>query len=730
MDTNILIRKQVAKLHEKVQIKYDEMQRKLEKSKSTDMLSTLNDDYSYKEERQYVSVNDLSKIDEEVLKMPENGKKMFTRDVIAEKIYFRKNVILKEISYNEATITESASHSSLCDRSESENDDKSLESHFFGNNYLNVSMDSLNDISQGEESLPSTPPRIVRKRIGWLRGNKEKRKREKTEKLSKEKRIEEKRNSFEIVDRFILCNATKHEPLKTFKRTKIAAVTIALIEATGFDDALEEKPRILGCRFRLGSEKRKSKSVKGHDKVMKWQEIHHFNLFDDDSILEITLNDRDEFVGRTIIDLSELEKEKTHEMKIKLDYSANIKLFILLTITGTSLINSVYDMDDAVRTVETNAIRDKYAWYRLCGGFSNVGNLSVIVYGAKGLPGNDYYCVLRLNNLTVQTPTDYKTHSPSWMKIFSFTLNDITSILEVIICDEKKCEELGKVSVPLLSIENGKKWFALKENTQRERAKGNNPRILLEMDVTWNLVKASVRVINPKEVNYLQTEDKLDRHVFAKNLSRSKAVLSWVLNAFQVFRTAFEWESRKWNLIALIIWQIFCWFFKIWMLPLLLLIPFIWYRPEDYYLFNWASRYMKNVSILSRGETKQDKEEKILSLRQKITNFQETLQTVQNVLGKFASLGERFKNLFNFSVPFVSLLAIFFISVIAFVIYLVSLRYIMMGWAFHKFIRKILKPNRIPHNEVMALLSRVPDDNILLQCEELPLETISDEDES
>lgn len=142
MDANVLIRKQFAKLHERVQSKYDEMQRRLEKSKSTDMLSTLNDDYTYKEERQYVSVNDLSKIDEEVMKMPENGKTMFTRDVISEKIYFRNNVILKEIFYNEATITESGSHSSVCDKSESENDDKSIENHFFGNNYLNISVDS------------------------------------------------------------------------------------------------------------------------------------------------------------------------------------------------------------------------------------------------------------------------------------------------------------------------------------------------------------------------------------------------------------------------------------------------------------------------------------------------------------------------------------------------------------------------------------------------------------
>lgn len=53
-----------------------------------------------------------------------------------------------------------------------------------------------------------------------------------------------------------------------------------------------------------------------------------------------------------------------------------------------------------------------------------------------------------------------------------------------------------------------------------------------------------------------------------------------------IYRTCFEWESRKSNIIALIIWLLFCWFFKIWMLPLLLLIPFVMYRPPNFYLIN------------------------------------------------------------------------------------------------------------------------------------------------
>lgn len=60
--------------------------------------------------------------------------------------------------------------------------------------------------------------------------------------------------------------------------------------------------------------------------------------------------------------------------------------------------------------------------------------------------------------------------------------------------DEKKSEVVGKISICLLKVCNGeKKWYALKDSTLRERAKGNNPKILLEMNLYWNLVSKKNR---------------------------------------------------------------------------------------------------------------------------------------------------------------------------------------------------------------------------------------------
>ena len=98
-------------------------------------------------------------------------------------------------------------------------------------------------------------------------------------------------------------------------------------------------------------------------------------------------------------------------------------------------------------------------------------------------------------------------------------MQDIHDVLEVTVYDEDKdhkYEFLGKVDiilstffllgkvdiilrtsflhrpptqimVPLLWIKNGeRKWIRLKDKSLRKRAKGEEPQILLEMNVFWN----------------------------------------------------------------------------------------------------------------------------------------------------------------------------------------------------------------------------------------------------
>ncbi|KAF9811415.1 hypothetical protein SFRURICE_002784 [Spodoptera frugiperda] len=589
---------------------------------------------------------------------------------------------------------------------------------FFDDDFSRLSLESLNEGSKESDECPTpihTPPPAVsiRDKIGSrFTAVKERRRQKEKEKEREKERENEKKLSRDKVEKFIFSNTTKQDRVKSFKRTKVATVTIALIEATGLEtDNLEEKIRLWCCRFRLGSEKYKSKVTKTNTSKAKWQELFNFNLYED-NIVELSLWEKDFCVGRSNIDLAELEKERTHKMRIKFENEGgNIEVFLLLTITGFSIVS----IDDFQETQQ-----------KLIQGLENssqpksespgVGSLTVIVYGAKGLAGNECHCVLQIDNERVQTHTEFKTNDPNWMKIFTFDVTDITSILDIAIHDEKKSEDIGCLSLPLLNVKSGeKKWYALKDASLRDRAKGHNPRILLEMNLSWKLVPASIRVINPKEVKYIEVKPKFDRHLFSKNLARAKVV------------TCFEWESRKANVLALTIWLLFCWFFKIWMMPLILLIPFFWYRPPEYFLVRWKDYVLKRKDPLE-DEGKKEKEEKKETLRQKINSLQEMVQTVQNFIGAFANLGESIKNLFNFTVPYLSLLAIFMILVVAFVMFMIPTKYIFMIWGIHKFTRKILRPNRVPNNEILDLLSRVPNDEILLNWEEIPLEEVPEED--
>ncbi|KAG6461660.1 hypothetical protein O3G_MSEX012768 [Manduca sexta] len=673
-------RKHFAKLHERIHIKYEQMQRKLEKSRSVDTLPTLEDNFSYKE--LFVKDDENKELDE-IFKQSEKVTQSLEHLVVVEDRH-RHDASYQLLDLKEASISES--ELGVNDIHKNGNGTIFPEDHFFGDDFTRHSLESLNEVAnESDEYLtPSTspPPKIsIRDRIGSrISAVKERRRRMEQERNMAKDR---KKQSRDKVEKFILSNTTKQDRFKLTKKIKVATVTIALIEATNVEiDATEEKPRVLFCRFRLGSEKYKSKTIKCHStSEIKWQELFNLNMFEDNH-LELSLWDRDSCIGRAIHDLSEMEKEKTHKLRVNLEGEGpSAQLFVLLTVTGTST-NSLIDLDDyQVSQRRLSIMKQEFAWYHLKSESKDVGALFVIVYGAKGLVSNDNYCILTLNNARVQTHTDYKTNEPNWMKYFSFPVTDITSILEVTVHDEKRSEDVAKISIPLLQIKNGEKvWYALKDASQRDRAKGNNPRILLEIRVSWNFLRSAIRVINTKEENFLEIEERLHRHIFARNLGRAKVVVAWILNAFRVAKTLFEWESTKSNLIALSIWLPFCWFFKIWMLPLLLLIPFAWYRPPKYYLVNWKRYFRRGIpNEESEENSKKDKEEKT-SLRDKINNLQEMIQSVQNFLGKAAALFERIKNLFNFTVPFLSFLAIFFILVIGFVMYMIPLRYICMIW--------------------------------------------------
>ncbi|XP_012140134.1 multiple C2 domain and transmembrane region protein isoform X6 [Megachile rotundata] len=214
--------------------------------------------------------------------------------------------------------------------------------------------------------------------------------------------------------------------------------------------------------------------------------------------------------------------------------------------------------------------------------------------------------------------------------------------------------------------------------------------------------------------------------------------------------SCWEWESKMRSIIALVIFILGCYYFEPYMFPgaaLLILLKYYLLYGDGSGLNQWISGQVSVITgtPLSHhtsshyydeiddgattpgddddDEDDKDKEEK-KSLKERLQTIQEVTQMVQNSMGYIASLCERVKNLFNFTVPYLSYLAMILTILGAAVLYFIPLRYLILAWGVNKFSRKIIRPHSVPNNEVLDLISRVPDDEELINYRELkPLPT-------
>ncbi|VEN42281.1 unnamed protein product, partial [Callosobruchus maculatus] len=494
-------------------------------------------------------------------------------------------------------------------------------------------------------------------------------------------------------------------------------------------------------KFRLGNEKYKSRVV-WRSLNPRWLEQLDLHLYDDgDQQLEITVWDkdrsRDDFIGRCTINLAQLERERTHSIWQELEDGAG-SLHLLLTISGTTASETISDLTTYEENPrERQNITERYVWHRTFHNIKDVGHLTVKVYKATGLAAadlggkSDPFCVLELGNARLQTQTEYKTLTPQWNKIFTFNVKDINNVLELTVYDEDrdhKVEFLGKIAIPLLRIRNNeKRWYALKDKKLRSRAKGNGPQILLEMNIVWNPIRACIRTLNPKEEKYMQTEMKFKRQVFVKNVLRLKVFVIYFYEFGKLFQNCFEWESKAQSFAALVIWLILCYYFEPWMIPVFFLLIFV---------KQWVIRSLAGEAPVRWDEPQdsdaeddddddKEKEEK-KSLKERLQAIQEVTQGVQNAIGRIASLLESIRNMFNFTIPYLSWIAIMIFLLASVVLYIMPVRYLLMLWGTNKFLRRLLRPHSVPNNEFLDLLSRIPDDEMLLDYKDLRLLMNSD----
>ncbi|CAH1255460.1 MCTP1, partial [Branchiostoma lanceolatum] len=520
-----------------------------------------------------------------------------------------------------------------------------------------------------------------------------------------------------------------------------SVVSLVLIEGKGLlpmDDNGLSDPY---CKFRLGNEKYKSK-VAAKTLNPRWLEQFDLHMYDDQtSVLEISVWDKDvgskdDFMGRCQVDLSELKREETHHIEKELEDGAGSVSF-LLTITGSAGNETITDLANYMPDPrERLEVQRRFSLLRSLRNLNDVGLLQVKVIKATGLLAADFggksdpFCVLELTNARLQTQTIYKTLNPEWGKVFTFQVKDIHSILEVSCYDEdrnKSAEFLGKVAIPLLRIKNGeRKAFFLKDKKLRRRTKGS---IVLEMEVIYNSIKASWRTFNPKEVKYLQMEQKFKRQVLVRNLQRVSRLVMAVVNTGRFVKSCFEWESKTRSITAFIMYVLMVWNFELYMLPLVLLsIFFKYYIVRSVMEGRTDQQEVRTDEEAEEEEQDEDEDdeergkEKSKSFKEKLQAIQDVCQTVQNGLDEVASLGESVKNAFNWTVPFLSWLAVITLAIATVVLYFIPLRYLVLVWGINKFTKKLRNPNAIPNNELLDFLSRVPSDEELIEYKELKSE--------
>ncbi|XP_058388145.1 multiple C2 and transmembrane domain-containing protein 1 isoform X3 [Diceros bicornis minor] len=453
-------------------------------------------------------------------------------------------------------------------------------------------------------------------------------------------------------------------------------------------------------KFRLGHQKYKSKIM---PKTLnpQWREQFDFHLYEErGGIIDITAWDkdagkRDDFIGRCQVDLSALSREQTHKLELQLEEGEG-HLVLLVTLTASATVSisdlSINSLEDQK---EREAILKRYSPLRIFHNLKDVGFLQVKVIRAEGLMvadvtgKSDPFCVVELNNDRLLTHTVYKNLNPEWNKVFTFNIKDIHSVLEVTVYDEdrdRSADFLGKVAIPLLSV------------------------------------KASLRTLIPKEQKYIEEENRLSKQLLLRNFIRMKRCIMVLVNAAYYVNSCFDWDSPPRSLAAFVLFLFVVWNFELYMVPLALLLLLTW----NYFLMISGKDNRQHDTVVEdmledeeEEDDKDDKDSEKKGFINKIYAIQEVCISVQNILDEVASFGERIKNTFNWTVPFLSWLAIVALCVFTVILYFIPLRYIVLVWGINKFTKKLRSPYAIDNNELLDFLSRVPSDVQVVQYQEL-----------
>ncbi|KAM7016031.1 multiple C2 and transmembrane domain-containing protein 2 [Tautogolabrus adspersus] len=481
-------------------------------------------------------------------------------------------------------------------------------------------------------------------------------------------------------------------------------------------------------RFRLGEQRYKSKN---HCKVSnpQWRERFTLNQFMDGSdLLEVELWSKEgrrteECLGVCEVDLTRVPLDQRQLFTHTLDQGRGCLVFLLTlnTCSGVSISDLCAAPLDEPHEQQNQL--DIYSLKRSLKNLRDVGFLQIKVIKAADLLAadlngkSDPFCVLELGNDRLQTHTVYKSLHPEWNKVFTFPVKDIHDVLVVTVFDEdgdKAPDFLGKVAIPLLSIRSRQQIaYPLKKEDLGGLSKGT---ITLELEVIFNPVRASVRTFQPRERTFMEDNPKFSKKALARNVLRVQTLYRAIISTMRYIKSCFQWESVQRSLLAFLVFVVTVWYWEFYMLPFFLVLLISWN-----YMQIRSGRVSQDLESMDVGDEEEDdeKESERRGLMEKIHMVQDTIVTLQTLLDEIACFGERIKNTFNWSVPFLSTLAFLIFVMATILTYYIPVRYIVLIWGINKFTKKLRNPYSIDNNEVLDFLSRVPSDVQKVQHSEI-----------
>ncbi|XP_064014105.1 multiple C2 and transmembrane domain-containing protein 2 isoform X1 [Pogoniulus pusillus] len=505
-------------------------------------------------------------------------------------------------------------------------------------------------------------------------------------------------------------------------------VTITLLEGKNIPGGNWAEIFIL---LKLGDQRYRSKTL-CKSANPQWREQFDFHYFSDrKDMLDIEVWRKDnkkheELLGTCQVDITALPVKQTNCLELPLEKHPGSLLMLVAVAPCTGVSISDLCVCPLGDPSERQQISQRYSLRNSFQDIKDIGFLQVKVLKAVDLLAADFagksdpFCVLELGNDSLQTHTVYKNLNPEWNKVFTFPIKDIHDVLEVTVFDEdgdKPPDFLGKVAIPLLSIRNGKQSCYTLKNKDLERA--SKGVIYLELDVLFNPIKASIRTFKPRAKRFTEDNRKFSKKILSRNVDRVKKITMAIWNTIQFLRSCFLWESTVKSMIAFVVFVVTVWSVELYMVPLALLVLFAY----NFSLITTgkvnSTQDAQELVGLDEDEDEDDKESEKKGLIDRIHMVQEIIIAVQTILEETASFGERIKNTFNWTVPFLSVLACLVLAAATVVLYFIPLRYIVLIWGINKFTKKLRNPYAIDNNELLDFLSRVPSDVQKVQHAEL-----------